>query len=127
MRKYKRLLPLVITGALLGGMAISLGASAPELELTVTARRMAFYLDDDPQPNPALALESDRLIRLTFVNEDRGVLHDLTLGGLDLSTDVLPGDGSRQTLTFRTPKRPLSSSYNCSQHLAMMTAALEIR
>jgi len=127
MRSYKRMIPLVITGVLLGSVAISLGANSPELELTVTARDMAFYLDDDPQPNPPLVLAGDRRVRITFVNEDLGVLHDLTLIGLDLATDVLPGDGSRQTLTFRTPKRPLTASYTCSQHLAMMTAALEVR
>lgn len=127
MRNHKRLVTLVIVGALLGGVVISLGASAPRLELTVTARGMAFYVGDDPRPNPALVLASNQRVRLTFVNEDRGVLHDLTIGELGLATDALPGDGSRQTIVFRTPKAPLSSSYTCSQHVAMMTAALEVR
>ena len=127
MHKYRRLIPLVVAGALLGGVALTLAAGAPHVEITVTARGMAFNVDDEPSPNPPLLLESGRHVQLTFVNEDRGVLHDLTLDGLDLATDLLLGDGSRQTLTFRAPKRALSASYSCSQHLAMMTAALEVR
>jgi len=81
MRNYKRLIPFVITGILVAGATLSLGANSPEIEMTIVARGMAFYIDDDPQPNPRLALASDRRVRLTFINEDRGVLHDLLLGG----------------------------------------------
>lgn len=127
MRRTHRSLTLIVTAALLAAVAISLRASSPEIELTLVARDMAFYLEGDPRPNPVLELERGRRVRLHFINQDRGVLHDLLLIDLGVSTALLEGDGSRETLTFRTPEGPLDSSYTCTRHMAMMTAALEIR
>jgi hypothetical protein len=117
---------MLLMATLLTGAAISLRASAPDLELTVIARDMAFYLEGDPTPNPTIRLERNRRVRIHFINEDQGIQHDLLLPELNLATELLPGDGSRATLTFRTPKEALDSRYSCTLHMAMMTAALEI-
>jgi hypothetical protein len=126
MRQLRRPMTMLLMATLLAGAAISLRASAPELELTVIARDMAFYLEGDPTPNPTIRLERGRRVRILFINEDRGMQHDLLLPDLGLATKLLPGDGSRATLTFRTPKEALDSRYACTPHMAMMTAALEI-
>ena len=118
---------MLLIVALLAGVSISLRAGSGELELTLIARDMAFYLDGDPQPNPTLELGRGQQVRIHFINEDRGVTHDLWLPDLGVSTAPLPGDGSRETLSFRTPDETLDSSYACTRHMAMMTAALEIR
>lgn len=129
MARFRPLLAQVSLLVVIGALALAIGAASgePPLDLTLRARDMAFYLDGDDMPNPALVLPPDRRIRLTFVNQDRGIEHDLTLPELDRRTRVLPGNGSRQTLTFRTPEDPARSTYNCSLHLAMMRGAIEIR
>ncbi len=128
-KKLKKLLPQAALLALLGALAISFGAasSEPAFELTVRARQMAFYVGDDPRPNPPIALPTDRRVRITFVNEDRGVQHDLAIPDLDVRTDLLAGDGSSQVLRFHTPSTGISASYLCSLHPTMMAAAVEIR
>ena len=127
MRRVQKPLILLAMGVLLITAAISLRASSPEIELTLTARDMAFYLGDDHTPNPTLEFGRGQRVRIHFVNEDQGVLHDLALPGLALSTGLVEGDGSRMTLTFRTPRERLSTTYACTPHRAMMSAVLEIR
>lgn len=126
MKQLRRPLILMLMAILLAGAAISLRASAPEIELTLIARDMAFYLEGDPTPNPTIRLERGRKVSILFINEDQGVQHDLLLPDLGLSTELIPGDGSRATLSFRTPKKALDSRYSCRPHMAMMTAGLEI-
>lgn len=128
-QKIKKLLPQAAVLAVLGALVISLAAASgePAYEVTVRAREMAFYVDGDPGPNPPLVLPAGRSVKLTFVNEDRGVEHDLALPGLGLRTKVLPGDGARQKLRFTTPVEAATSSYSCSLHLTMMTGRVEVR
>ena len=115
--------------ALFGALALAIGAASgePPLELTVRAREMAFYVDGVTGPNPPLVLPADRRVRLTLVNQDRGVEHDLALPELDRKTRILPGDGSRQTIAFRTPAEPTTALYSCSLHRLMMRGRVEIR
>jgi hypothetical protein len=127
MRKLQKPLTLLLMVTLLAGVAIALRAGSEEIELTLIARDMAFYLEGDPRPNPTLELGRGQRVRIHFINEDRGVVHDLWLPDLGISTAPLPGDGSAETLSFRTPEKELDSSYACTRHMAMMTAALEIR
>lgn len=129
MAAFRPLLAQVSILVVLGALALAIGAASgePPLDITLRARDMAFYQDGDDTPNPALVLPAGRRIRLTFVNQDRGIEHDLTLPELDRSTRVLPGDGSRQTITFRTPEGSTRATYNCSLHLAMMRGEVEIR
>ena len=129
MARLKRLLPQVAVIAVLGALALTLGVALgdPALEITVRAREMAFYVDGQTTPNPTLTLPPARRVRLTFVKEDIGVDHDLVLEGLGVISSVLPGDGSSQVLRFKTPDRPIDSTYTCSLHLRMMSAALRVR
>jgi plastocyanin len=128
-KRLKTLLPQAAALAVVGALAVSFVASSsePAVEITVRARAMAFYVDGDVRPNPVLELPAGQRVRLVFVNEDRGVEHDLVLPGLGVASERLAGDGMRQVLRFRTPARAGSSSYVCSLHPMMMTAALEIR
>ncbi len=128
-RKLRKLLPQAAVLALLGALAISFGAasSEPAFELTVRARQMAFYVGDDPRPNPPLVLPADRRVRITFVNEDRGVRHDLAIPDLDARTDLIDGDGSSRVLRFRTPATTGIASYLCTLHPTMMAAPVEVR
>ena len=129
MARLKRLLPQVAVIAVLGALALTLGVALgdPALEITVRAREMAFYVDGQTTPNPTLTLPPARRVRLTFVNEDIGVDHDLVLAGLGVISSVLPGDGSSQVLRFKTPDRSVDGAYKCSLHLRMMSAALRVR
>ncbi len=129
MSRLRPLLPQVVILVLFGALALAIGAASgePPLELTIRAQEMAFYVDGVTEPNPPLVLPANRRVRLTFVNQDRGVEHDLALPELDRKTRLLPGDGSRQTITFRTPTEPTNGLYNCSLHRLMMQGAVEIR
>lgn len=131
MKRLRRLLPQVALVAILSALALALtlgaASSDPVYEVTLRARGMAFYLDGDSRPNPPLVLPADRLVRLTLVNEDRGVDHNLVLDGLDARTGVLRGDGSSEVIELRTPTRTIVTTYSCSLHLMMMTAGLEVR
>ena len=128
-KELKKLLPQVAILVALGALALSLGVASgePAFELTVRARDMAFYVDGDPRPNPPIVLPLDQRVRLTFVNEDRGVQHDLILADLDVRSRLLPGNGSSQVLRFQTPRTGATSSYTCSLHPTMMAALLEVR
>jgi hypothetical protein len=129
MARLKKMLPQVILSVVIGVLALTLGAASgePTLELTLRARDMTFYVDGDPRPNPDLVLPAARRVRLTFVNEDVGVDHDLVLAGLGERSGVLPGDGSSEVLAFTTPRQAVVSTYSCSLHLRMMTAGIEVR
>lgn len=129
MSRLRPLLHQVPILAVLGALAVAIGASSgePPLELTLRARSMSFHLDGEDGPNPHLVLPADRRIRLTFVNEEPGVEHDLTLPELGLRTRVLAGDGSRQTITLRTPAEATAARYECSLHPLMMRGELDIR
>ena len=129
MARLKRLLPQVAVIAVLGALALTLGVALgdPALEITVRPREIAFHVRCQSAPYSSRAPPPARRVRLTFVNEDIGVDHDLVLEGLGVISSVLPGDGSSQVLRFKTPDRPIDSTYTCSLHLRMMSAALRVR
>lgn len=130
MGPFERFFPqvVVITGlAILAALSLGAASGEPTFDVTLRARDMAFYLDGEARPNPVLELPAGRLVRLTFVNEDNGVDHDLSLPDLGVQTRVLPGDGSSQVLELRVPASAVTGTYSCSLHLRMMTAGFEVR
>jgi plastocyanin len=111
------------------GMALALmaGADAPEREIVLEARDMAFFVAGQSEPNPTLELAPGESIRLTFVNHDRGIDHDLTMRDLGLATAVLAGDGSSASLEFRAPRASGEHDYTCELHDRMMRGRLVVR
>ncbi len=108
-------------------LALMAGASAPEHEITLIARNMAFYTPDSDVANPTLKLAPREEVRFTFINLDRGIDHDLTVADLGLRSSVLPGDGSSMTMSFRAPAQPGRHEYTCELHGRMMKGTLLVQ
>lgn len=123
----KSLVGSLVLAGLVVGIAWSTANARPEpREIVLEARGMAFYLLGDETPNPTLRLAPGEVVRLTLINRDRGMEHDLAIAELGFATDLLPGDGSRQTVRLRAPSRPGSFTYLCRLHVQSMRGLLEV-
>jgi Cupredoxin-like domain len=122
------LLALAIAG---GGVALAVGATRPEpREVTLVARGMAFYLPDDPTPNPRLVVASGEPLRLLLRNDDRGMPHDLAVPDDDgdwIRTREVRGAGETAALTFEAPDTPGTYEYVCLLHSRMMRGILLVQ
>ena len=126
--KMRLLLPLL---ALALACGVGLSAATTNLReeprtITLTARDMAFYLDGDPIPNPTLVLRRGEKVRLTLINQDRGMTHDFAVGSLDLATDPLLKAGTATSLVFKAPGQSGESEYVCTFHAQMMKGVLKV-
>lgn len=87
-------------------------------EITLVAQEMAFYLDGSDLPNPPLVFHVGERIRLHFINQDAGMLHDVAFSQLDVSTGKIRY-GETTRIEF-SPKVPSESDYLCTLHPAAM-------
>ncbi|HVR28126.1 MAG TPA: cupredoxin domain-containing protein [Thermoanaerobaculia bacterium] len=102
-------------------------ASQPTHDLTLVARDMAFYLPGSDQPNPRLEVVAEEAVRLTIVNRDPGIDHDVAIESLGVRSAAVPGDGSSTTIRFRAPREPGEHEYVCRLHGRMMRGKLVVR
>jgi len=124
----KSLILTILLAMLVAGVAwgISAARSAPR-EIVLVARGMAFYIEGDDTPNPTLQLRPGESVRLTLINRDRGMRHDLAIAGLGVGTGVLAGDGDSETIRLRAPARAGTFAYLCRFHVQTMRGLLEVR
>jgi plastocyanin len=101
-------------------------AGAPTREIVMVARNMAFYIDGDPTPNPALRLRAGEKVRLVLRNADPGVTHNFAVAEWGLATRDLHGEGTGQ-LEFLVPDVPGPREYQCTPHAAMMRGTIDVR
>lgn len=118
---------IVFALAIGAGALLPFAASpAPEREVRVRVRNMAFYLDNDSRsPNPVIRVTAGERIRLSLVNDDPGFDHDLAIGAWDVRTPMLRGEG-RASVVVRVPEKPGSFTYVCTLHAAMMRGTIEV-
>ena len=122
MSKRSLALLLVIAGVAVLAMTISSSAGATR-EVTLVARGMAFYLEDDTTPNPTIHTRAGETIRLVLRNETPGVLHDLAL--IELGVSIAPiKPGALGSVSLRVPSRPGAYDYVCRPHALMMRGRL---
>jgi plastocyanin len=95
-------------------------------EIVLEARGMAFYLPGDPTANPTLRFAAGERVRLTLVNRDPGMEHDLALAGLGVATPVLGGEGARHSLVLRLPATRGEHDYVCTLHPLLMRGRLVV-
>jgi plastocyanin len=124
---------LFVSLAALGALALSDTASsrsAPR-EIVLVAEDMAFYLDGaagaQRTANPTLTLERGETVRLVLVNRDPGMEHDWASRGLDVTTRLIPGDGSVTSTLIEAPAEPGRHDYVCSLHARMMRGVIQVR
>ena len=115
----------VTVWAFTGGAA---GAGAgQERELVLYARGMAFYLPGSDAPNPTLRVAAGERVRVTVVNDDPGVKHDLAVAALGLAIEPLATTpGSRGSAVLEAPALPGRYPYVCTFHAQMMRGVLEV-
>jgi plastocyanin len=121
-----------IAAAVLATVAITAAAyvadaASPVNDVTLVARDMAFYLPDRNDANPRLVVPAEEKVRLTLVNRDAGIDHDVAVESLGLASPVVQGDGSSTTLEFRAPRQPGEHEYVCRLHGRMMRGKLVVR
>jgi plastocyanin len=103
------------------------GSTTAEREVTLHARGMAFYLPGSNAPNPTLRVTAGESVRLTVVNDDPGVKHDLAVEKLGLTIAPLATTvGSRGSATLEAPALPGRYPYVCTFHAQMMRGVLEV-
>jgi plastocyanin len=117
----------VIVALGLAAAAMVAGAAEPIHDITLVARDMAFYLPEGTQPNPRLEVPAQEEVRLTLVNRDAGIDHDLAVSSLGVESAAIPGDGSSTTVEFRAPREPGEHEYLCRLHGRMMRGTLVVR
>lgn len=112
--------------AFVGGIALlsiflfTLGfrQTAPVFEIRLVAREMAFFVEGSDQPNPDLYIPPDKKVLLTFINQDRGVDHDVVFPQFETSTGKVKFGAS--ALLELGPRPAGEFDYLCSLHAAMM-------
>lgn len=108
------------------GAIVTAVAPAPAREITLVARDMAFYLEDDPAtPNPTLRIQPGERVRLVLRNADRGYTHDVAVPALGIATRLTNWNASVH-MTFVAPERPGVYDYVCQPHALMMRGVLEV-
>jgi plastocyanin len=103
------------------------GRATSEREVTLHARGMAFYLPGSDAPNPTLQVTAGERVRVTVVNDDPGVKHDLAMEKLGVTIAPLATTvGSESSATFEAPALPGRYPYVCTFHSQMMRGVLEV-
>jgi hypothetical protein len=125
-----RNLSIAIGLAVLAVVAVALsaiGSDAGDREVTLFARGMAFYLPGSDAPNPTLRFVAGESVRLTIVNDDPGMRHDLAVETLRFAIGPLAvTPGSRGTGTLTLPATPGRYPYVCTFHAQMMRGVIEV-
>lgn len=118
---------LGLLGAVAAMALIPLMASARagSREIVLVARQMAFYAEGGGEPNPTLVVRPGEEVRIVLKNEEPGVLHDLKVGGVNVSVDPIRA-GATASLTFRAPVQPGRYEYVCRPHAQMMKGLLVV-
>ena len=130
-----RNLSILVALLMLGAFAVTVWAftgargagGAEERELVLYARGMAFYLPGSDAPNPTLRVAAGERVRVTVVNDDPGVKHDLAVAALKLTIEPLATTpGSRGSAVLEAPALPGRYPYVCTFHAQMMRGVLEV-
>ena len=94
-------------------------------EIRVVARDMAYHVETLSDRNPTLQLAAGEQVRVTFRNDDRGMLHDFRIPVLDVGTGTV-AYGTEKTITFKVPAASDGLTYLCTPHSAMMSGRIII-
>lgn len=113
---------IVLVGALVIAMP-----QAPDREITLVTRGMAFYLLGDPTvPNPPLVLHRGERVRIVVRNDDRGMTHDFAVPALDAALSPINWN-EEDDVVFEVPDVPGSYEYVCRPHMLMMRGQILVR
>ena len=110
--------------AVIGLLPVTTKARAREV--TLVAKDMAFYLEDDATAaNPVIETKAGETIRVVLLNRDRGMTHDFALPASDAVIEALQWNENGE-VTFEVPREPGTYEYVCRPHLLMMKGTLRV-
>ena len=92
-------------------------------EIRLVAKNMTYYADGTDDPNPPIRLVPGEQVRVTFRNEDRGMLHDFGIPAFGVGTGVIEF-GTEKSFVFKVPETASSATYICTPHSAMMSGRI---
>ena len=115
------LVGLMLLAALLPALS-----STPAREVTLVAKGMAFYLEDDLQtPNPVIEVKAGERVRVVLVNQDRGMTHDFAVPTLDVALNLVSWNESGE-VELEAPSQPGTYQYVCRPHSLMMKGTIRV-
>jgi plastocyanin len=119
-----------LMGALVGLMLLAALlpalSSTPAREVSLVAKGMAFYLEDDLQtPNPTIEVKAGERVRIVLRNEDRGMTHDVAVPPLDVVLEPVSWNESGE-VAFDVPSEPGTYEYFCRPHHLMMQGTIRV-
>ena len=115
------LVGLMLLAALLPALS-----NTPVREVTLVAKGMAFYLEDDLQtPNPVIEVKAGERVRVVLLNQDRGMTHDFAVPTLDAALNPVSWNQSGDVV-FEAPSQPGTYQYVCRPHSLMMKGTIRV-
>jgi hypothetical protein len=95
-------------------------------EIRIVVRDMAFYVEGNNQPNPAIVLRAGEQVRIRLRNDDPGMRHDFAIRAWTIATRVLEDRGQEDEIVFQVPAERGAQSYQCTPHAKMMSGEIRI-
>ena len=124
-RVSAKLIAIAVVVLLLGALGVAVTRPAPR-EITLTVHGMAFYLEGNELPNPAITLAPGERVRIVLRNEDRGIRHDFAFPTVSAALDPI-GWNESSDVTFTAPERPGVYEYWCRPHMLMMRGKIIVQ
>ena len=98
----------------------------PIRDIQIIVRNMAFYVDDQAEPNPVITLRAGEQVRIRLRNEDAGVRHDFAIQAWRIGTRLLDDAGLEDSVVFRAPRDKGTQTYLCTPHAEMMRGTIRV-
>jgi hypothetical protein len=115
-----------VAAALVVAALLPVMTKAPDREIRLVVRGMAFYLDGDfTHPNPVIEMRRGENVRIEVRNEARGLTHDFAVPQLGEATNLLDWNEA-DAVSLEAPDRPGTYQYVCNPHMAMMKGTLKV-
>ena len=125
-RVTARLVVMAIVLVAVGGLLTASVVRAPEREITLVARGMAFYLEGNTSTaNPTLTFKAGERVRVVLRNQDRGITHDFAVPLMDAAVDAIDWNEDAG-VTFTVPDAPGRYEYTCRPHALMMRGEIVV-
>ena len=93
-------------------------------EIRVVAKNMTYYADGADDPNPPIRLVPGEQVRVTFRNEDSGMLHDFGIPAFGVGTGIVEYRNREVRSSFKVPENASTATYICTPHSAMMSGRI---